>query len=91
MYLSDKKIVQSQQILSLSSKNQKYALSLGKNIAKLEIDRMEAELKYKIGFLESIRKKLNNEKIYKQSSRKRNRYGTKKDVRCRKYYHFSER
>ena len=70
--------------------NQKYALSLGKNIAKLEIDRMEAELKYKIGFLESIRKKLNNEKFYKQSSRKRNRYGTKKDVRCRKYYHFSE-
>ena len=43
--------------------NQKYALSLGKNIAKLEIDRMEAELKYKIGFLESIRKKLNNEKF----------------------------
>ena len=43
--------------------NQKYALSLGKDIAKLEIDRMEAELKYKIGFLESIRKKLNNEKF----------------------------
>ena len=43
--------------------NQKYALSLGKNIAKLEIDRMEAELKYKIGFLESIRKKLNNVKF----------------------------
>ena len=43
--------------------NQKYSLSLGKNIAILELERMETELKYKMGFLESVKKKLSNEKF----------------------------
>ena len=41
----------------------KYALSLGKNIAYQELERMENELNYKLGFVESIKKKLNNEKF----------------------------
>lgn len=43
--------------------NQKYSLSLGRDFAILELDRMKNELKYKQGFLESIKKKLSNEKF----------------------------
>ncbi len=43
--------------------NQKYALSLGKSITNIEIERMKSELNYKLGFLESIKKKLSNEKF----------------------------
>ena len=41
----------------------KYALSLGKNIAHQELERMESELNYKLGFAENIKKKLSNEKF----------------------------
>ena len=41
----------------------KYALSLGNNIAQQELERMENELNYKLGFVDSIKKKLSNEKF----------------------------
>ncbi len=43
--------------------NHKYALSLGTSMAKIEIERMKNELQYKIGFLDSVKKKLSNEKF----------------------------
>ena len=43
--------------------NLKYALSLGTSMAKIEIERMKNELQYKIGFLDSVKKKLSNEKF----------------------------